>query len=86
MKEITRRKFFSKAGIVLAGAGLAGGLPVLAANLPGFSGPYRIAPLPDRKYSKSFLQRCERSRFSSVEEAVLSIRDEGVEFLVVRDS
>jgi hypothetical protein len=69
----------------LAGGLAASGIGGLVAATP-VSKPYRIAPIPGRTYNPAFLRRCQRMRFATVEAAALGVRDECVEFLIIRDS
>lgn len=75
----TRREFLRR---ITATVVLGGGASLLIAATA--QGQYRIAPLPGYKYGPGFARICRR-RFNSADEAVLSIRNETVEFLVVRE-
>jgi len=46
---------------------------------------FRIFPLPGKNYNKGFLKICSERRFHSAEEAIMSVRDEEVEYKIVKD-
>jgi hypothetical protein len=71
--------------LTLAAAGIGLGLNYAT----GFSassgqGIYRIAPIPGRGYSEGFLRMCRERRFSSASDAMMGVRNEDLEFLIIR--
>ncbi len=78
---LSRRIFLRTLAGGLVASGIGG---VFAAT--SASKPYRIAPIPGRAYNPAFLRRCQTESFTSPEAAALGIRDECVEFLIIRES
>lgn len=77
----TRRRFVSCTALVSASILLSGRALVGNASQ---GATYRIQPLPDRSYSQGFLDMCSERLFSSPQDAVMSVRDEETEFLVIK--
>lgn len=94
-KRLNRKEFLGQAGLILGAivitphicnAGL--GLPVSSsspANPQTRQPIYRIAGLPNQTYSLGFHKLCRYGRFSSVQEAMASVRNPRTEFLIVCD-
>ena len=84
---LTRKEFLKRAGL-LCGL-VAAPLALMlrdgsdAAAVPG--GFFRIAGLPHLKYSAGFAKLCRYGRFASAQEAIRSVRDPKIEFLVYRE-
>ena len=83
------RKGFLKVSILAGGALALSGAVVRFLNrsvLDASTHYFRIRPLPDRKYSESFLRLCRRARFSSFTQAIACVRGRDTEFEVYRVS
>lgn len=83
MLDVSRRNFILKASSVFVAATVLKS-PLFLRDTPLDSGLYRIAPIDGVEYSDGFLELCESRSFSSAQDALMSIRNEDLEFKIVK--
>lgn len=83
---ITRKDFLRFAVLGTAGLSVIPSLAIAAAapaTKPKAKMIYRLEPLAGKKYSPSFLNFCQRSRFASAKEAVRRVKDRSFGYRLV---